>query len=69
MDEKIKFIGAEEASKMSRVKLQTEIGKRSKYLREELGMGREEAANFIAGLLNLGVSMHERFMKKKSKNC
>ena len=45
---------------MSEQKLQKEIGKRAKYLKEEFGMNKNEAANFIASLLNMGVAMNNK---------
>lgn len=62
-----KFINLAQAESMSEPVLQTEIGKRTKYLREQLGMDAAEAANFTASLLNMGVAMNERLKSKKTK--
>ena len=64
--EKFEFIHLAQAEEMSENALQTEIGKRAKYLREQLGMGATEAADFIASLLNMGVAMNERLTSKKN---
>lgn len=61
------FINLAEAEEMSENELQLEIGKRSKYLRENLGMDRTEAANFVASLLNMGVAMNAIFESKKTE--
>lgn len=63
----LKTINLEKARQMNEEKLQLEIGKRAKYLREDLGMDRVECANFITSLLNLGASMQEKFDSKKTK--
>ena len=65
---KNEFINLAKAEEMSESKLQMEIGRRSKYLREQLGMDANEAANFIASLLNMGVAMNERLGDKKTNN-
>lgn len=65
---KLEFITMEQAEAMSKRKLQTEIGKRVKYLKEQLGMGAEDAADFTASLLNLGVAMNDRLNDTKLKN-
>ena len=62
---KIEFINLAQAEEMSEAKLQREIGKRTKYLREQLGMDATEAANFTASLLNMGVAMNEILKSKK----
>lgn len=56
---KFGYINLAQAERMSERKLQAEIGKRAKYLKEEFGMNRNEAANFIASLLNMGVAMNK----------
>ena len=63
---KIEFINFKQAEEMSERKLQFEIGKRSKYLKEELGMDAVDAANFVSSLLNLGVAMNVK-LKSKTK--
>ena len=65
--EKFEVINLAEAETMSERKLQVEIGKRTKYLRERFGMDAVEAANFTSSLLNMGVAMNERFKSKKTK--
>lgn len=64
---KFEFVNLEQAEAMSEHKLQIEIGKRAKYLKEEFGMDADEAANFVASLLNMGVGMNERLKEKKAK--
>lgn len=66
--EKIELINLEQAESMSEQKIQIEIGKRAKYLKEQFGMDKVEAANFISSLLNLGVVLNEKFKDKKTKN-
>ena len=61
-----KLINLAQAEDMSENELQIEIGKHTKYLREQLGMDRFEAATFVSSLLNMGVAMNERFKSKKS---
>lgn len=56
---KLEYINLAQAGKMSKANLQAEIGKRAKYLKEEFGMSKNEAANFIASLLNMGVAMNK----------
>lgn len=63
----LRTIKLEEARQMGKNKLQLEIGKRANYLRDELGMDKNESANFITSLLNLGASLQEKFDSKKSK--
>lgn len=65
--EKFEFINLEQAEKMGEASLRSAIGKRAKYLREELGMDATEAANFTASLLNMGVAMNTRLKDKKAK--
>ena len=57
--EKFSYINLAQANKMSERKLQIEIGKRAKYLKEELGMAKNDAANFIASLLSMGAAMNK----------
>lgn len=64
--EKLGFINLVEAESMSEQKLQLEIGKRSKYLKEQFGMDATEAANFTASLLNMGVAMNKILISKKT---
>lgn len=54
----------EETREMSKSKIQTELGKRSKKLKE-LGMTQEEACGFISGIMNLGIAAQEKIAKKK----
>lgn len=54
------FISLAQAETMSERELQTEIGKRNRFLREQLGMDAAAAAHFTASLLNMGVVMNER---------
>lgn len=61
------FINLAQAETMSEQKLQIEIGRRSKYLREQLGMDADDAANFTASLLNMGAVMNEILKSKKTK--
>jgi hypothetical protein len=63
--EKFRFINLADAREMSERKLQLEIGKHTKHLREQLGMNADEAAYFTASLLNMGVAMNERLESKK----
>lgn len=65
--EKFKTILLAEAKEMSEGELQMEIGKRSKYLKEQLGMDVIEAANFTISLLNMGAAMNAIFESKKNK--
>lgn len=65
--EQFKFINLTQAETMSERELQNEIGKRNKYLKEQLGMDANEAANFTASLLNMGVAMNEILKSKKTK--
>lgn len=60
------YINLAQAEKMSEERLQIEIGKRAKYLKEELGMNKNDAANFVASLLNMGVAMNVRLKDKKT---
>lgn len=64
---KFEFINLAQAESMSKNELQMEIGKRSKYLIEQLGMDRTEAADFVASLLNMGVAMNKRLRSTKDK--
>lgn len=64
---KLKNVDLATARKMSEERLQVEIGKRAKYLREEFDMTREDAATFISGLLNMGVAMNDILERKKSE--
>lgn len=63
---KFGLINLAKAEKMSEDELQLEIGKRAKYLREELGMDRFECANFVGDLLNIGVALNKIFESKHS---
>lgn len=54
---------AKKENEMSRTKLQIEIGKRSKYLKEELGMNEVDCATVVSSLLNLGAAMSTYFKK------
>lgn len=63
----MKTINLEVAKGMSEYELRLEIRKHFKYLIEKFGMNREEAANFMTSVLNLGVAMQEHFDQKKSK--
>lgn len=65
--EKFEVISLTQAETMSENKLQIEIGKRTMYLRETLGMDKHEAANFTTSLLNMGVAMNRIFEEKKAK--
>lgn len=56
------------ARSMSKGRLTAEIGKRGKYLREELGMDSKESAEFISGLLNLGAATQEIFDREKAES-
>lgn len=53
---------------MSKGRLTVEIGKRSKYLKEELGMNSKENAEFISSLLNIGVAMQDIFDREKAES-
>ena len=62
------IINLKDAMEMSESKLQVEIGKRSKFLKEEFGMNPEDAANFVSSLLNLGAAIDKKFKEKKKVN-
>lgn len=59
------FIDLAMAKEMSKNELQLELEKRVKYLRDDLGIDRIEAANFVSSLLNMGVAMDSIFNKRK----
>ena len=63
---KLEFINLAQAETMSETKLRVEIGKRNKYLKEQLGMDAFEAADLVGSLLNLGVAMNEKFKEQKA---
>lgn len=65
--EKFESINLAQAEAMSKNKLDIEIGKRAKCLRDQFGMDRIEAANFITSLLNMGAAMNERLKDAKTK--
>ena len=52
-----------ETREMSKRKLETEIGKRTKRI-EELGMDHEEACEFVSSIMNLGIAMQEKFQSE-----
>lgn len=64
---KFELINLAKADNMSENELQLEIGKRSKYLKEELGMDPIECADFVSSLLNMGVAMNRIFESEKSE--
>ena len=64
---KIEYISMAEVEKMSGHRLQMEIGKRGKFLKEEFGMDAQEAADFIGGLLNLGAAMDKELKRNRKK--
>ena len=53
-----------EARKMSKNKLQVEIGKCCKKI-EELGMTHKTACEFVSGIMNLGIAAQE--LQKEQK--
>ena len=55
-----------ETRKMSRVKIQIELGERAKKL-EELGMDHVSACGFISSVMNLGIAAQEQWDDKKQK--
>lgn len=50
-----------EAREMSMSKLQTEIGKCTKYLENELGMEHTNACIFVSRIMNLGIAIQEKY--------
>lgn len=56
-----------ETRKMSKKKIEVELGKRAKKL-EELGMTHEDACRFISGIMNLGIAAQEKAPKKDTSN-
>lgn len=68
MEKKVfEFISLAQAKEMSESKLQLEIGRRTKYLKEKFGMDPFDAAYFTSSLLNMGAVMNEKFEEKKAK--
>lgn len=61
------LINLAKAETMNEHELQIEIGKRTRYLKEEFGMDAVEAANFVSSLLNMGVGLNEIFKNKRLK--
>jgi hypothetical protein len=61
------FISLAQAKTMSRCEIETEIGKRSKFLHEQFGLDPVDASNFVSSLLNLGVVMNEKLQEEKAK--
>ena len=58
-----------ETRKMSKGKLQTEIGVCEKRL-EALGMNCKDACEFVSSVMNLGIAMQEKLQSEaKLKNC
>ena len=55
-----------ETRKMSKTKLQTEIGKCAKQM-EELGMNHESACKFVSSIMNLGIAIQEKFQLEKAE--
>lgn len=55
-----------ETRKMSKTKLQIEIGKCVKQL-EEFGMSHEDACIFVSTIMNLGIAYQEKFQSQKTK--
>lgn len=53
-----------ETRKMSKSKLESEIGKRANKL-EEFSMTHEDACGFISGIMNLGIAMQEKMNERK----
>ena len=49
--------------KMTKQRLEIELGKHTKYL-EELGMNHDEACNFVSNVMNIGISMQEIIRKR-----
>ncbi len=54
-----------ETRKMSKTKLQTEIGKYAKQI-EEFGMSHEDACKFVSSIMNLGIAIQEKFQSDKT---
>ena len=48
-----------ETRKMSKNKLQVEIGKCCKKI-EELGMNHKDACNLVSSIMNLGIAIQEK---------
>ena len=48
-----------ETRKMSKNKLQVEIGKCCKQI-EELGMNHNDACNLVSSIMNLGIAIQEK---------
>lgn len=63
----LRLINREEARKMDERRLQREIGRRANYLKNEFGMDKGDAANFVVSLLNLGTSLDKIFESRKTK--
>lgn len=57
-----------ETRKMSKHKLEVEIGKHAKYL-EELGVSHIDACEFVSSVMNLGIAIQESENRKKTNNC
>lgn len=58
-----------ETRKMSKCKLQTEIGLCEKRM-EALGMNCKDACEFVSSIMNLGIAMQEKLQSEaKLKNC
>ena len=55
-------IKIEDARKMNKKKIEKELGKRAKIL-EKTGMSHEDACDFISGIMNLGIAVHELWDK------
>ena len=52
-----------DARKMSKTKLEVEIGKYSKQL-EELGMNHVEACSLLSTVMNIGIAIQEKIHNK-----
>lgn len=65
---KINNIRIDEARNMTEQRIQMEIGKRSLFLRENLGMDNEGASEFLCSVMNLGIALQEKSNNNKKTN-
>lgn len=56
-----------EARRMSKVRLQIEIGKCAKYLENNFGMEHIKAHEFVSRVMNLGIAIQERHDQEKTE--
>ena len=61
-----KLLTITETKKMSKTKIETELGIRAKEL-EALGMDHTSACEFVSSIMNLGIAAHELWHDKNQK--